>query len=60
MPLGSVGDTYEATTKLLQHLSARVYADLEVENERREDQDEELLPELTETWTMSEWVPLIC
>ncbi|ORY73864.1 hypothetical protein BCR35DRAFT_354020 [Leucosporidium creatinivorum] len=53
MPFGSVGDTYEATTNLLQHLSTRVYADLDAENEQREEQDDELLPELKETWTMT-------
>jgi hypothetical protein len=54
MPFGSVGDTYEATTNLLQHLATRVYADLDAENQQREDQDEETLTEVTETGTMSE------
>lgn len=57
MPFGSVGDTYEATTNLLQHLSTRIYADLDAENQLREDLDKEALPEVTETWTMSEHFP---
>lgn len=55
MPSGSVGDTYEATTTLLQHLSERIFGDLARLNAERTAQKLKTLPELNEVWTMSKW-----
>lgn len=56
MPIGSVGNTYEATTKLLQHMSDRVYEDHALESDQRSDP----LPPLQEAWTTSMYRFILC
>ncbi|GAA5911389.1 uncharacterized protein JCM6883_000081 [Sporobolomyces salmoneus] len=51
MPIGSVGETYDASTTLLQHLSHHFSSDLENLNLVRTSENLPLIPPIEEAWT---------
>lgn len=54
MPSGAVGDTFGATTKILQTIAAQARTEIAAENELCQRSGLPAYPELREAWTMSE------
>ncbi|GAA5985971.1 hypothetical protein JCM5350_007826 [Sporobolomyces pararoseus] len=51
MPIGSVGETYDASTTLLQHLSRHIASELEIINLDRRRKHLPSLPPIRDAWT---------
>lgn len=51
MPMGSVGETFDASTTLLQHLSRRIACDLDNLNLGRRSAKLSSIPPIQEAWT---------
>ncbi|GAA5962645.1 hypothetical protein JCM3765_006875 [Sporobolomyces pararoseus] len=51
MPIGSVGETYDASTTLLQHLSRQIASELEIINLDRRRKHLPSLPPIRDAWT---------